>query len=143
MLGLIVFSLSTTFVSISEIIYRMKKLSENGQLFVCGSCRKIHLEFGNLAMDFQSKTKLRELLNFLNTVSANHFENEVLSNNSRRQILVPFANSSIKLLLSDVEIKELTALIRDFLQDSAMTGKASPPFTDLKKLSVLNLILLN
>ena len=121
----------------------MKKLSENGHLFICGACRKIHLEFGNLAMDFQSKEKLQELLNFLNTVSANHFENEVLSNNSRRKILVPFANSSIKLLLSDMEIKELTELIQAFLHDSANPAKAALQLTDLKKLSTLNLILLN
>ena len=123
----------------------MKKLSENGRLFICSSCRKIHLEFGNLAMDFHSKTKLKELLNFLNTVHANHFENEVLSNNSRRQILVPFTNSSIKLLLSDEEINELTNLIRAFLKDSVnpVNTKTEARFTNLEKLSALSRIILN
>lgn len=122
-----------------------KKLSKNGQLFICSSCRKIHLEFGNLAIDFHSNTKLKELLNFLNTVHANHFENEVLSNNSRRQILVPFTNSSIKLLLSDEEISELTNLIRAFLQDSfsPANAKAEARFTNLKTLSALSKIILN
>jgi len=121
----------------------MKKLSENGQLFVCGSCQKIHLEFGNLAMDFRSKEKLKELLDFLVTVSLNHFENEVLGNNSRRRIFVPFANSSIKLLLSDLEINELTVLIRSFLQEAVSKANAKPKFTDLKKLSILSRSMFN
>ncbi len=121
----------------------MKKVSKNGQLFICSSCRKIHLEFGNIAMDFTTTERLQELQQYLHTVNSNHFENEVLSNNYRRQIFIPFANTTIKLLLSDKEINELMGLIQAFLEQSTDSNHPQPQFADLKMLSSLNSIVLN
>jgi hypothetical protein len=94
-------------------------------------------------MDFNSTEKLRELLQYLHTVNSTHFENEVLSNNFRRKIFIPFSNSTIKLLLSDKEIRELMVLIDAFLEQSTDPNQPQPHYADLKMLSSLNTIVLN
>jgi|GEM_PF-2575368 hypothetical protein len=121
----------------------MKTVSKNGQLFVCNTCNKIHLEFGNIGMDFKSLKKLQELLGYLNTVNSNHFENEILANNYRRKILIPFATSSIKLLLSEQEIIELIELIKRFLAQDSASNKTFSQFANLRSISSIKSIILN
>ncbi|WP_321286884.1 DUF6686 family protein [uncultured Sunxiuqinia sp.] len=125
------------------MIEYMKKVSKNGQLFVCNTCNKIHLEFGNIGMDFKSPTKLEELRGYLNTVNSNHFENEILANNYRRKILIPFANTNIKLLLSDQEIIELIELINSFLAQDSASNKTFNRFDNLRSISSIKSIILN
>lgn len=120
----------------------MKKVSENGQIFICSSCKKIHVEFGNIGIDFKGPEKLTELQKYLKTVRDNHFENEVLNKNDRRQLLIPFSNSSFKLLLSNKEIIELIDLIADFLNQLPET-KPFNTFANLKSISSFNTITLN
>ena len=120
----------------------MKKVSENGQLYKCSSCQKIHLEFGNIGMDFKSSESLNELLRYLHTVNDNQFENEIRNDNFRRRLLIPFANTTIKLLLSDQEILELIYLIGSFLNQTC-TVTPVPKFASLRRLSSLNSIILN
>jgi hypothetical protein len=119
----------------------MKNTSKNGQLFICSSCKKIHLEFGNIGMDFQSPERLNELLSFLQTVSSNHFSFENTGNNNRRKILVPFANAPVKLLLNEAEIHEISELISSFLNRPCC--KVSSGLSNLKAISNLNGIILN
>ena len=119
----------------------MKKTSKNGQLFICCSCKKIHLEFGNIGMDFQSQEKLKDLFNYLQTVNSNHFDFENTGSSYRRKIPVPFANTTVKLLLNETEILELMALITSFLDQP--TEEIPPGFTNLKSISYLNGIILN
>ncbi|WP_299576233.1 DUF6686 family protein [uncultured Sunxiuqinia sp.] len=118
----------------------MKKLSENGQLFICDACRKIHLEYGNVGMDFISEKKLNELMQYLRTVRSSHFANETLKNNDRRQILIPFANTPIKLLLSDWEIVEIIRLIQVFLDEPKPSKFTHFKLINPKKISALTRI---
>ncbi|TDN96278.1 DUF6686 family protein [Sunxiuqinia elliptica] len=120
----------------------MKKSCPNGQIYRCNACKKLHLEYGNLGLDFPSPEKLVEFKSYLKTVHANHFEHEVKSNNQRRKLLIPFANMPVKLLLSDAEIMELIDLLNDFmdlLSRSEYTGsnfKNSQLAWDLSKFTL-------
>lgn len=121
----------------------MKKTSKNGQIFICSSCKKIHFEFGNIGMDFQSPEKLNELLKYLQTVNSNHFETEDLTNNYRRKILIPFVNSSVKLLLSGDEITEIIKLIVSFTDKLENSKEPALNLISLKSINYLNGIILN
>ena len=122
----------------------MKKTSENGQLFFCGSCKKIHLEFGTIGFDFQSKEKLAELYKYLKTVNSNHLKLfESTTSQYRRTILIPFPNISVKMLLSDSELIELIQLIGSFLDKQQQETEMQPIFENLKTVSDLNGIILN
>ena len=121
----------------------MKSTSANGQLYICNSCKKFHLEFGNIGMDFNTPEKLSELSKYLKTVHSNHFENESTTSVSRRKILIPFTNSTTKLLLSDAEILELMKLIRGFLDKLHQTNENLTRLCQLDTITYLNSIILN
>ncbi|RKD91391.1 DUF6686 family protein [Mangrovibacterium diazotrophicum] len=93
----------------------MKYETLNGKLFICSSCKKIHLEFGNIGMDFQSEKTLKEMLTYLNGVkqTSQSFPNQDMP--YRRTIMIPFENTNLKILLNDDEIEELTSLFTHFI----------------------------
>lgn len=93
----------------------MKYETLNGKLFICSSCKKIHLEFGNIGMDFQSEKSLKEMLTYLNSVkqtSQNLSDREMPY---RRKIMIPFQDTSLKILLNEAEIEELILLFSRFI----------------------------
>ena len=87
----------------------------NGKLFICSSCKKIHLEFGNIAMDFQSEKSLREMLTYLNSVKQTSQDLPDQEMPYRRKIMIPFQNTNLKILLNEIEIAELTLLFSQFI----------------------------
>ena len=121
----------------------MRQTSKNGQLFICKSCQKIHLEFGNIGLDFKSDKSLKELSNYLKTVSKSQFKKENVAANYRRSILIPFPNTTVKALLSDVELEEIITLIGTFLKKRDEQPMLNPEFADLKAVSYLREIILN
>lgn len=115
----------------------MESKSLNGRLYTCNSCHKIHMEYGNFGIDLKSQKALKEFSDYLKTVQTNQFKEK----SSRRKILIPFSNITIKLLLSDKEISELIGLISSFLKKQKTSHQKETETLDA--ITYLNVIILN
>lgn len=88
---------------------------ENGQIFICNKCQKIHLEFGNFTFDFTSEIKLRDFLENLEQIDGSYYEALNKPSAYVRKIIVPVPNSSLKILFTSEELHEIRNLIRGFM----------------------------
>ncbi len=97
----------------------MKRESTNGKIFTCDNCNKIHLEFGNFSIDFESIKSLRSALAGLKGI----LENDVVPNISTLpkdyRIVIPMTDGTCKFILSVRELNELTLLMTGFIQQTA------------------------
>lgn len=88
--------------------------STTGQIFVCNQCQKIHLEFGNFTLDFNSETQLDNFLGHLEQVDGLYYENLNKSTSYRRKVMVPIPDTGLKMLFTSAELDEIRNLIRGF-----------------------------
>ncbi|MFV0378290.1 MAG: DUF6686 family protein [Mangrovibacterium sp.] len=92
----------------------MKYESPNGRIFTCASCRKIHLEFNNFALDLKDTDALRELCNYLKAVLSALPTGKNEQQPDACKTVIPFHTSNIKLLANAFELHEIIGLINGF-----------------------------
>ncbi|WP_075591573.1 DUF6686 family protein [Labilibacter marinus] len=89
----------------------------HGHIFTCDKCSKIHFEFNQLAINFSSLSIIEDFYSYLNKLEGDEFER--INNQSQyiRKIQIPFPNTSIKMVLSKADLKELKILMQMFIVD--------------------------
>lgn len=89
--------------------------SQQGHLFTCDKCAKLHFEFNQIAMDFSSLAKLESLYSYLSDIQGDDFEKLNSDTLYVRKIHIPFPNTSVKMVLSHNDLKELKVLLTKFV----------------------------
>jgi hypothetical protein len=95
----------------------MTKQCANGQIFVCEFCKKIHLEYNNVGIDFQKIEVVRAFYDYLDSLNIEEIIKRRSISQFRRKITVPFPGTRVKLMLTSGEISELKNLLREFITD--------------------------
>ncbi len=114
----------------------MVKTSANGQIFVCQSCSKIHLEFGCFSVDFMGPKSLKIFLNYLLDIDGEKYEQINKEKIYRRKIIVPLKQAGINLHFTSGELQEVCNLIKAFLEaTSSKSSVGSFNFKAQKELS--------
>lgn len=89
--------------------------SINGQIYMCSSCSKIHLEFLSTGIDFESEKVLYDFYTFLEQIDARFYELKNIHLEYRRKVIIPFPQTAIKMLLTAEEVDDLRRLIYNYL----------------------------
>ncbi len=107
----------------------------HGHLFTCNRCNKIHFEFNQIAIDFSSIKTLESFLNYLKNIDYEEFEK--INNNTHyiRKIHIPFPNTSIKMVLSQIDLKEITMLTSMFIKNYKMVENEEQMIKKLVEIS--------
>lgn len=92
----------------------MKHESLNGRIYTCDSCRKIHFEFANFAIDLKDMDALREMGNYLRTVLATSVSDDDFDFPYKRSTFIPFYGTNVKLAVTINELQEIIRLINGF-----------------------------
>lgn len=107
--------------------------STNGQLFICNTCHKIHLEFNSIGINFEELEQLKEFHQYLLSVNGAYYDELNKGNNFRRKIQIPISGKDIKILVTYNELKELIALIGRFSDQMSFTIQTDKICSDFSK----------
>lgn len=107
----------------------------HGHLFTCSKCNKFHFEFNQFGIDFSSLNALTDFKEYLNELDADEFEQINKNSQYNRKIQIPFPNTSIKMLLSSMELKELVVLLSTFIHEYNIAVSENEAIRQLSKLS--------
>ncbi|MGQ1786923.1 MULTISPECIES: DUF6686 family protein [unclassified Saccharicrinis] len=107
----------------------------HGHIFTCEKCNKFHFEFNQLAIDFSSLNILDNFYDYLNKLEGNEFEKINFNTLYHRKIHIPFPNTAIKMVLSQVDLKELKILISMFLKEYKTAEEESLMMKNLTHIS--------
>ena len=83
--------------------------SDNGRVFRCSSCNKIHIEFKNLNFNFNDK-EFKSFFDYLISLDGLHWENKNRNIQYKRKILIPTNQNNMNILLNKDELNELRRL---------------------------------
>lgn len=121
----------------------MKYETLHGRLFVCQSCRQIHFEYNNFALDLKDLDALAEMLNYLKAVRQTSVGDHDEQPPFARRIMIPFHGNSIRLLVNEPELDEIISLAGGFIVrwNEAMrpAGKKEIPLTSINGISSIQL----
>lgn len=92
----------------------MKVLSqtENGRIFKCTSCNKIHIEYKNLEFLFDDD-EYEFFREYFRELDGEYWENINSDSVYRRKIIVPVGHKNIRMLLFNNELEEIKILLFD------------------------------
>lgn len=83
----------------------------HGQIFRCGKCNAIHIEFKNLNFNL-SQRQLDQFTRYLNNLNGPEWEQRNTLSNYKRKIIIPTQDSNFNFLLNNEELKELIMLLK-------------------------------
>jgi hypothetical protein len=83
--------------------------TENGSVFRCSGCSKIHIEYKNLNFNFSEK-EYTDFAKYFKELDGSHWEKQNSQLPYRRKIIVPIGHNNINILLNSEELSELKSL---------------------------------
>lgn len=84
----------------------------HGKVFLCRSCKKIHVEFNNINFNF-SKEEYLHFSKYINELNGDYWEKINTHSSYRRKILIPLDHRNYNLLLNKEELAELKILLSE------------------------------
>ncbi len=91
--------------------------TENGSVFKCSGCDKIHIEYKNLNFNFNEKD-YADFAKYFKDLDGSYWENRNSHLPYRRKIIVPVGHSSLNVLLNNEEVQELKSLFSEALKNT-------------------------
>lgn len=88
--------------------------TENGNVFRCSGCNKIHIEYKNLNFNFNEREYVR-FARYFKELDALYWEKINSHLPYRKKIIVPVGHSSFNVLLNKEEVQELKTLFSNSL----------------------------
>ncbi|MBI9067382.1 MAG: hypothetical protein JEZ09_08830 [Salinivirgaceae bacterium] len=85
--------------------------TKNGKVFICKSCKKIHVEFNNLNFNF-TKEEFYHFSRYISQVNGEYWEKVNTDSTYRRKILIPLDHKNLNLLLNKEELEEMKILLK-------------------------------
>lgn len=83
--------------------------TENGKIFRCSTCNKIHIEFKNLNFNFNNE-EYRYFADYISGLKGEEWEYKNRNSNYRRKIIVQINHRNVRILLNNCELQELKQL---------------------------------
>ena len=83
--------------------------TNNGKVFRCPGCNKIHIEYKNLNFNFNDK-EYRDFANYFKGLDGQYWEDINYHTPYRRKIIVPIGHKNVNILLNNTELQELKKL---------------------------------
>jgi len=91
--------------------------TENGNVFKCSGCSKIHIEYKNLNFNFNEKEYF-DFAKYFKELDGSYWEKMNSHFPYRKKIIVPVGHSSLNVLLNNEEVQELKKLFSKALNSS-------------------------
>jgi hypothetical protein len=83
--------------------------TENGKIFRCPGCNKIHIEYKNLNFNFSDK-EYKHFANYFKELDGQYWEKTNINMPYLRKIIVPIGHKNVNILLNNTELQELKNL---------------------------------
>lgn len=83
--------------------------TENGQIFKCSTCNKIHVEFNNLNFNF-SEEEYEYFADYVMKLNGEEWEYKNRNSTYKRKIIVRIGHKNLNILLNNSELQELKNL---------------------------------
>lgn len=83
--------------------------TENGKIFRCSSCNKIHIEFKNINFNFNDE-EYRYFTEYISELNGEEWEYQNRGSNYSRKIVLPINHRNVKILMNSYELQELKQL---------------------------------
>ncbi|PCH71323.1 MAG: hypothetical protein COC06_01420 [Bacteroidales bacterium] len=83
--------------------------TENGKIFRCSGCSKIHIEYKNLNFNFDDE-EYKNFANYFMELDGPYWENVNIHVHFRKKIIVPVGHKNLNMLLDNSELQELKQL---------------------------------
>jgi hypothetical protein len=83
--------------------------TENGKIFRCASCNKIHIEYKNLNFNFNND-EYRHFANYFKELDGQYWVVKNFNSMYQRKIIVPIGHKNLNILLNNTELQELKSL---------------------------------
>lgn len=83
--------------------------TENGKVFRCSGCNKIHIEYKNLNFNF-SEDEYENFINYFKELNGPYWESVNANIEFEKKIIVPIGHKNINMLLDNRELEELKQL---------------------------------
>ena len=84
--------------------------TDNGQIFRCSLCNKIHIEFKSINFNFDDK-EYDFFRKYINDLDGEYIEFSNSHMNLRRKIVIPVGHRNMNFLLNNTELVELKKLL--------------------------------
>jgi hypothetical protein len=84
--------------------------TDNGKVFRCPSCNKIHIEYKNLEFLFDH-TEYKFFCDYFKNLNGEYWENLNAESIYKRKIIIPIGHKNIRILLFSCELDELKCLL--------------------------------
>ena len=89
--------------------------TQNGQVFRCGKCKAIHIEYKNLNFNFTDR-QFSEFAGYINSLDGEKWEEINQNSQFKRRIIIPTGNQIFRVLFTNKELKEFRQLISTKLE---------------------------
>lgn len=86
------------------------------RVFTCNKCPKIHVEAGNVLLNFANKQKLADYLAVLESIDAEYYASVNAKKQLEKQIFLPVTGTNIDICFTFVEFNELKKVIKQYLK---------------------------
>jgi hypothetical protein len=84
--------------------------TENGKIFKCDTCNKIHIEFKNFEFLF-NQNEYKFFRKYFDEFDGEYWESINSNSVYERKIIVPIGHKNVRMLLSLTELEELKFLL--------------------------------
>ncbi len=101
--------------------------NENGVVFRCKKCQKVHLEFNNFNLNFSAK-EYEQFSHYIQEIDGEYWELVNKHSPLRRKICIPIRDDSTCIVLNKDELKQLQQLLSTNLE-TPITEKLINRFT--------------
>lgn len=88
---------------------RIMNQTENGKVFRCSACNKIHIEYKNLNFNFNEE-EYENFSSYFMELDGHYWESVNSQVSFRKKIIVPVGHKNLKVLLNNSELEELKIL---------------------------------
>lgn len=102
--------------------------TENGHVFLCGTCTMIHFEYKNLNFNFHSEQEYQHFIIAFIDLDGRYWEALNHDVFFKRKIIVPTELMGFNILLTYEELLELKALFSGYISEAEQPISASMNF---------------
>ena len=95
--------------------------TQNGQIFKCNMCDKIHVEYKNLCFNLTIK-QFDNFADYMSKLDGDKWENSNKNLQYKRKIIIPIGLKSFQIILNKEELLELNNLLNNIIKKVTNTN---------------------
>lgn len=102
------------------------------RIYKCKACEKIHLEAGNALIHFPTLQRLRQYLDYLETIDAPHYAALNRKKGLSKDVFLPVEGSTVNIAFSLDEFETMKNVIRNYLSENGKCPLRCGNFLELQ-----------